>query len=166
VDTTDIADRIREAARPLARAEGVELLDARLVREGPSQVLRLTIEREGAPTSVADCERVSKAVERALDTLDVVPGSYVLEVSSAGLTRPLRTLPDFKRAIGVPVRVVPRGGPGGPVTGILREAGENGITLELPDSSRVTLTLDDVSSARRELLLFNTPRGGKHGRKS
>lgn len=151
-DEMDIEERVLDIARPLAAAEGVDLLDVRFVREGPRRVLRLTIERPGAPTALADCEAVSRAVERVLDTVDFIPERYSLEVASAGLTRPLRTLPDFVRAVGTLVRVTPR--EGGPVTGVLRAAGESGLTLELPGGKALSLPLDSVASARKEVDLF------------
>jgi ribosome maturation factor RimP len=115
-------------------------------------VLRLTIERPGAPTALADCEAVSRAVEHVLDTVDFIPGRYSLEVASAGLTRPLRTLPDFTRAVGTLVRVVPRNG--GAVTGRLRSASESGITVEEEGGGTRTIALDEVATARREIDMF------------
>lgn len=153
----NIEEKVREIARPLAAAEGVDLLEVRFAQEGPGRVLRLTIERPGAPTALSDCEAVSRAVERVLDTVDFIPGRYNLEVSSAGLTRPLKTLPDFIRAVGTLVRVVPRRG--GAVTGTLKEASEAGLRVETAPGESHGFTLDEVASARREIGLFNAGGG-------
>lgn len=138
-------------AGPLATAEGVELLDVTYHDEGHGRVLRLTIERPGGATSVADCETVSRAVERALDAVDAVPAPYVLEVSSAGLTRPLRTREDFRRAVGGLVRLTVRDDRTGPVTGTLREAGDAGLVVETVDGERRLIPLGDIRTARREI---------------
>ncbi len=158
-----IEDKVRDTAAPLAAAEGVELLEVRYVQEGPHRVLRLTIERPNAPTSLADCEAVSRAVEAALDAMDTMPERYRLEVTSAGLTRPLRTLPDFARAAGGHVRLVLRNG--AVLTGLLRAAGEGGMVLGLPDGSERLVQLDEVSAARREVTLFASPPPAGGGRK-
>jgi ribosome maturation factor RimP len=157
-----IEARVADIARPLAVAEGLELLEVRFVREGYSGALRLTIERSGGPTSVEDCEKLSRALEGALDAHDFISGRYTLEVSSAGLTRPLRTLPDFTRNVGNLVRIVLR--QGGDLTGTLREAGEEGLSVDLGDGAVRKIALADVASARREIELFsgrNAPRGGR-----
>jgi ribosome maturation factor RimP len=55
--------------------------------------------------SVDDCERVSRQISDLLDVEDVIPGEYVLEVSSPGLDRPLFTLPQFARFVGAEIRL-------------------------------------------------------------
>ena len=85
----EITRRVRDVAEPLAHAEGVRLLDVTFARQGPSHVLRLVIDRPGGPTSVADCEAVSRGVAAALDATDAIPHAYLLEVSSAGKDTPL-----------------------------------------------------------------------------
>jgi ribosome maturation factor RimP len=160
---SEIEARVADIARPLAVAEGVELLEVRFAREGSAGALRLVIERSGSPTSVADCETLSRALEGALDAHNFIEDRYTLEVSSAGLTRPLRTLPDFTRNIGNLVRVVLR--QGGDLTGTLREAGEEGLAVELEDGRTRKFALADVASARREIELFSGRNAHKGGRR-
>jgi ribosome maturation factor RimP len=147
----DLLSDIRAVAGPLALAEGVELLDVVLVREGYHQVLRLTIERPAGPTTVSDCESVSRAVSVALDSRDLIPSRYFLEVSSAGADRPLRSLPDFRRSVGQLVRIEERGVRSGPWIGTLRVADDTGIVIESSDGSRKLVALSDIASARREV---------------
>lgn len=147
----DIVARIRDVAQPLARAEGVDLLDIVYTREGHSQVLRLTIERPQGPTSVADCESVSRAVGRALDGLDLFPDPYRLEVTSAGLTRPLASLADFERSVGRLVRIVLRAPQSGEVLGTLAAADADGLSVTLDDGTVRRIPLAEVARARREI---------------
>jgi ribosome maturation factor RimP len=46
-------------------------------------------------TSLDDCERMSRALEEQLDALDLIPDSYVLEISSPGISRELTTDREF-----------------------------------------------------------------------
>lgn len=147
----DLMSDVREVAGPLALAEGVELLDVALVREGYAQVLRLTIERPAGPTTVRDCEAVSRAVSAALDARDLLPSRYFLEVSSAGADRPLRSLADFRRSISRLVRVEERGVRSGPWIGTLVSAGDEGVMIELSDGSRKLVALADIAAARRDV---------------
>ena len=163
MNDAEIESKVADIARPLAVAEGVELLEVRYVREGHSGALQLTIERSGAPTSITDCEKLSRALGFALDAHDFIAGRYTLEVSSAGLTRPLRTLPDFVRNVGNLVRIVQR--QGGDLTGTLKEAGEEGIIVEMEDGGTRKIALADVASARREIEMFSGINAHKGGRK-
>jgi ribosome maturation factor RimP len=97
-------ERLIELLEPAVAALGYELtdLDAHAGRRG---LLRLYIGRKEGVTTLADCERVSDQVGAFLDVEDPLPGSYVLEVSSPGLDRRLRTLEHFERFKGEPVKV-------------------------------------------------------------
>ena len=143
--------RVRDFAQPLARAEGVDLLEVAFAWEGREQVLRLTIERPDGPTSVADCEAVSRSVGAALDSQDLIPHHYLLEVASAGLTRPLHSLEDFKRNVGRLVRIVRRSAGAGPVLGTLRQADEANLTVELANGSTAVVPLSDIGTIHREI---------------
>ncbi|HET7133530.1 MAG TPA: ribosome maturation factor RimP [Gammaproteobacteria bacterium] len=89
---------------PAVAALGYELtdLDAHGGRRG---LLRLYIGRKDGITTLEDCERVSEQVGALLDVEDPLHGSYVLEVSSPGLDRRLRTLEHFERFNGEAVKI-------------------------------------------------------------
>jgi ribosome maturation factor RimP len=90
----EIIDRVRAIAAPILMNEGMELVEVDYRRESRGWVLRLTIDKEGGVT-LDDCGRVSQQVGRELDVEDLISSPYVLEVSSPGLTRPLRSEKDF-----------------------------------------------------------------------
>ena len=94
-----ISEAVAAIAAPVAESFGLELWDVEYLREGGTWVLRIFIEKESG-VSIDDCENVSRALDPLLDEADPIPGSYVLQVSSAGLERPLRRQSDFERFIG------------------------------------------------------------------
>jgi ribosome maturation factor RimP len=124
----DVTDRLVDALSPMLVASGLELVD---VVVGGAQV-QVTVDRPGG----VDLDTLAEAnlvLSRVLDTLDLFPGSYTLEVSSPGLERRLRTPAHFARAVGETVTVRTRGD--GEETarrlrGVLRRADDAGITLE------------------------------------
>ena len=61
--------------------------------------LRAYIDKPGGIT-VNDCEAVSRRLSDILDEKDFIEDSYVLEVSSPGLGRPLKKEKDYKRNLG------------------------------------------------------------------
>jgi ribosome maturation factor RimP len=91
-----IEDIVIELAAPLSERLQLELVDVEYRKEGPHWVLRCLIDAE-AGIGVADCQRFSEALGRILDDADPIPGSYLLEVSSPGLERPLKKTTDFIR---------------------------------------------------------------------
>jgi ribosome maturation factor RimP len=56
--------------------------------------------RDGEKVTVDDCARASRAIEARLDEDDAVSERYVLEVSSPGAERPLKTARDWQRFVG------------------------------------------------------------------
>jgi ribosome maturation factor RimP len=88
-------------------AVGYDLVELRRGGSRNRPVLDVRIDRrDGAPVTVDDCARASRAIEARLDGGDVIAERYRLEVSSPGVERPLRTVADFRRFVGKRVSVV------------------------------------------------------------
>jgi ribosome maturation factor RimP len=136
---------MRGEASKAADVHGCMLWDIEFVREAGQLILRLYIDREGG-VAIDQCEAVSKSFEAWLDEADPIPDSYVLEVSSAGLTRTLKRPEDFPRFIGhrVDVRLFKAEHGAKGYTGILRGRDEETLTLEL-DGKRITFAAANVS---------------------
>ena len=83
---------------PAINALGYELVDLDL-RVGRGGLLRLFIDKDPA-VALRDCEYVSQQIGDLLDVQDPISGDYVLEVSSPGLDRPLRTPAARRRPAG------------------------------------------------------------------
>jgi ribosome maturation factor RimP len=97
---------VKQALEPIV-ADILGPLDYELVelRVGGSRmrpILDIRIDRKDlAKISVEDCARASRAIESRLDAMPgAIDGRYVLEVSSPGMERPLRTLADWRRFSG------------------------------------------------------------------
>jgi ribosome maturation factor RimP len=137
--------RVQELAERVAAAHGVELLEAQLRRRGRSPVLSVVLDAD-APVEADVVERVSKDLSHLLDEDDPLPGSYVLEVTTPGLDRPLRTARDFRRQRGHEVRVT-RAVAGSDATtsvqGIVVAVDDQAVTLEV-DGGKLRLPLSEV----------------------
>jgi ribosome maturation factor RimP len=96
--------QVEKVAESLVVSEGMELVDLEYRREGPRWMLRLFIDKEGG-VSIDDCARISRELGDLLDVKDVIPQSYVLEVSSPGLNRRIRKKEDFSRFAGQKVQL-------------------------------------------------------------
>ena len=91
--------KTEELLQPLVDAHGFELVDVEYVKEAGNWYLRAYIDKPGG-IAVDDCEVISRALSDKLDEEDYIEDSYILEVSSPGLGRPLKKDKDFQRSIG------------------------------------------------------------------
>jgi ribosome maturation factor RimP len=149
------SDLRRLAARVVTEA-GLELVD--LVLRGPSgrRVLRVDIDREGVSgVTLEDCQRVSEALGAALDKSDLIQSSYVLEVSSPGADRPIRSADDIRRNIGRRVVVTASDSERGQHSVRGRLMGTDGDSLLLADDEERTIRIpvEGIIRAQQELEL-------------
>ncbi len=80
----------------LLQAQGFELVELQLQPRPGRWLVRIFADGEDG-ISLEDCRRLSLEIGHVLDMEEIIPASYVLEVSSPGLERPLRTARDFRR---------------------------------------------------------------------
>lgn len=143
----------RQVAAQLAE-RGFELVDLRFGGSSKRPHLALRIDWAdtvpGRTLTVDDCAIVSRALEAWLDEQGVGGGRYVLEVSSPGLDRPLRTLAEWRRFMGQPVDVlVPQHGGRFRVTATnVIEQPEPAVELQFPKGERRVVQLKDIKEAR------------------
>jgi len=98
---TGIADRAEVLLGPVLNDSGYHLLLCELSSGGRGPILRLYIERlDGVAVGISDCVAVNNTVTDVLDAEDLVPQSYVLEVSSPGVERPLKRPQHYAEHLG------------------------------------------------------------------
>ena len=91
--------RVEEMLLPITDAGGFELVDVEYVKEAGTWYLRSYIDKDGGIT-INDCETVSRALSEKLDEQDFIEDTYIMEVSSPGLGRPLKKEKDYVRSMG------------------------------------------------------------------
>ncbi len=93
-----------ELLEPIVNGFGFELVDVEYVKEAGTWYLRAYIDKPGGIT-VDDCEAVSRKFSDILDEKDYIEDTYIFEVSSPGLGRPLKKEKDFQRSLGEEVEI-------------------------------------------------------------
>ena len=151
-------ERVQQIAERVAASSGLELVEVEFRGGGKSRMLRIFIDKPGGVTH-EDCANLSREVSTILDVEDMVPGSYLLEVSSPGLDRKLSRPTDFERFTGSRVKIMTREPVNGNrhFDGRLQAFQDGRLTLELtvPKKKSQTagraqlleLTLDNVEKA-------------------
>ena len=137
---------------PLMEEHGFELVDVEFVKEAGVWYLRAYIDKEGG-IAVDDCEVISRKVSDWLDKEDFIDESYILEVSSPGLGRPLKKEKDFARSIGkdVEVRLSKALNKSKEYTGALEAYDKESVTLKMEDGSQMTFQRADIALIRLAL---------------
>jgi ribosome maturation factor RimP len=147
----EIVDRVRAIIHPIVLNEGMEVVDIEYRRESGGWVLRVILDREGGVT-LDDCTRVSQEVGRSLDVEDTLQSSYTLEVSSPGLTRPLKTEKDFMKYLHrlVKVKTVDPIQNRRQFKGRLLGVSENGVEIQV-DGGIFQIPFSNVAKANLEI---------------
>lgn len=131
---SEIEEKTTELVMPIIEEGGYSLWDVEYVKEGPDFILRVYADKEGG-IGIDDCVAISRKLSDKLDEADMIEEAYILEVSSPGLTRPLKKDKDFERSIGRLVEVKLYGA----VNGMKELEGE----LKAFDEGSVTVTIDE-----------------------
>lgn len=153
MDNMFVLDRIKAIAAPILEEEGVELVDIIYRREGRKMVLRLLVDTPSGIT-IDECSELNKKIGEGLDGSDMALENYILEVSSPGLDRLLTTKRDFERVLGKGLKVVtkmPVAGRDNVYIGKLEFVSEEAITLKLGSGEDVTISYDDIATARQHI---------------
>lgn len=129
--------RLQAMGQEVAEALAFELVQVQLVKEGGTWYLRFLLDRPGG-IAIEDCESFSRRIEPMLDAEDPIPHQYILEVSSAGLDRPLLKEADYTRFAGrlIQLRLYE------PVQGRRRWSGRLREMVRGADGSLVVLDVD------------------------
>ncbi len=99
-----VEDIVYELAKPVIDRNSFELVEIEFKREGPDWYLRVYIDKEGGIT-INDCQSVSEELSVLLDKADPIEQSYIFEVSSPGIDRPLKTDRDYEKNNEKPIEI-------------------------------------------------------------
>lgn len=141
--------RTEKLLTPFIESNHFELVDVEYVKEAGSWYLRAYIDKEGGIT-IDDCELVSRWLSDKLDELDFIDDSYILEVSSPGLGRPLKKDKDFARSIGeeVEIRLFRALNKQKEYVGLLTEYDKETVTIELESGDFLKIPRADMALIR------------------
>ena len=132
---TELTARLAE---PVIAEQGCTVWDVEYVKEAGTWYLRAYIDKEGG-IAVDDCEVISRILSDWLDQTDFIEDSYILEVSSPGLGRPLKKERDFERSLGeeVEIRLYKALNKQKEFTGILKAYDKETVTIETAEGELV-----------------------------
>ncbi len=136
--------------QPIIERHAFELVDVEYVKEGSQWYLRVYIDKPGGIT-IDDCEVVSREFSEILDAQDYIEDSYIFEVSSPGLGRPLKKEKDFQRNLGkeVEIRTYRMVDKQKEFRGILKQYDSDTVTIEQEDGTERVFAKKDMALIRQ-----------------
>ena len=151
MDIKALVKEIEELVSPLLDKEGIELVEILYRREGGKMVLRFLVDVPGGIT-LAECARLNNQIAKVLDESNIPLENYLLEVSSPGLDRPIKTVKDFLRAAGKKVRLLYSKDGRERVTyiGEVKSVDNENVTLVM-EGKEEAIPIDKIVKARLEI---------------
>ena len=144
--------RVEKFLIPIMEENNFELVDVEYVKEAGTWYLRAYIDKEGGFT-VDDCEMVSRRLSDWLDKEDFIDDSYILEVSSPGLGRPLKKEKDYVRNMGkeIEIRTYRAIDRCKEFTGILKAYDDTSVTIADENDKETTFLKTDIALIRQAI---------------
>lgn len=141
-------ETLAELIRPEVEGLGCTLWGLTSPSKGKKRIIRIYIENEGGAT-IDKCAEVSRQVGLMLEVEDIIPGAFILEVSSPGLDRRFFSTEQMKDYMGKKMCAQTYEAFDGrrKFTGELKTVGNDDFTLVV-DGEDVTLHWTDLKEVR------------------
>jgi len=142
--------RLADIVTPSLEGMGFELVRVAITGKDRPTVQVMVDRADGTPLTVEDCESITHALGAVIDVADPMPKAWTLEISSAGIDRPLTRVKDWNRYAGHLARaetVVPLDGRKR-FSGIVLGADATHARMRLDDGVEIALPLADMRRAR------------------
>ena len=143
--------RIADIVAPRLEAMGYELVRVQVIGKDAPVVQIMADRADNAPFTLDDCTEISRLLSAVLDVEDPISTAWTLEISSAGIDRPLTRLKDWLRYAGYEAKVeLNFPGPGGRkrFTGTIISADAEAARLKIETGETVSLNLADIRKAK------------------
>ena len=154
MDQEAIVNQIKALIEPHLANRQVELVELTCHPSGGRVLLRCLVDTARGIT-LEELSSLNQAIGAILDEHDLIPWAYLLEVSSPGLDRPLKSWIDFERVIGRRLKIATTV----PIqsrweySGELVNANEEAIVLRLDSGDKLRIALSEVARAAQEVKL-------------
>jgi ribosome maturation factor RimP len=147
---TGLEGHIAEMIAAPLEAQGYELVRVQVIGTESPTVQIMADRADEAAFTLDDCTAISHLLSAVLDVEDPISSAWTLEVSSAGIDRPLTRTKDFNRYAGFEAKIeLNFPGPGGRkrFTGVLVGADEEAAQLKI-GAEILALKRADIKKAK------------------
>lgn len=135
---------------PVAEDIGFELVKVTLSGSN-RKVLNIAIDKNGEESvNIRDCKNASNNFSAVLDVEDLIEGKYFLEVSSAGIERPLVRIKDYETFSGreVDIKLIKPINDKKKYSGNLHGLDKEKVILKISESEKIEIDFSNIKSAK------------------
>ena len=145
---TDLLETIRLMIEPIANKLELDLVDLNLNRRGKAIVVDVIADKPLGGITMDECTLLNRELSEELEGQDIISEEYIVEVSSPGLDRPLKTQKDFNRVMNRDIRFHLTEMVDGKLEyqGKLKEIIEDSVILETPKQT-VEISYSQIQKA-------------------
>ncbi|MDE8345275.1 MAG: ribosome maturation factor RimP [Acidocella sp.] len=148
---TGLEGRIADIIAAPLEAQGYELVRVQVMGTESPTVQIMADRADGAVFTLDDCTAISHLLSAVLDVEDPISSAWTLEVSSAGIDRPLTRTKDFVAYAGFEAKIeLNFPGPGGRkrFTGVLVGADADTVQMKIDGGEVISLKRPDIKKAK------------------
>ena len=98
-------EKLTQILTEMLTGREVELVDVIYVNGGRRPLARIFVDKQGGGITVNECGKVARELAILTHVDETIPDDLIIEVSSPGIDRPLKTVADFKRNRGKLIRI-------------------------------------------------------------
>ena len=95
----ELIDKVKELATSCIISHGFELVEINYYYVGNRLIIRIFIDKPCGGINIDECALMNEELGKILDVSGIIEQSYILEISSPGIDRILKSKDDFKRVI-------------------------------------------------------------------
>jgi len=152
MDYPAFIEELKEIILPVLTEEDIELVELHFVKARRKPILKLLVDKEQGGISLGECARLNEKIGSVLDAQNIIESGYIMEVSSPGLDRPLKTKNDYLRCIDRKVRFFLSESIKGKIEleGLIKEVKEDSVYIEIEDGT-IEIPLFKVMKAKQAL---------------
>ena len=150
-----LGEKIEKIAQPFLAAMDAELVDLHVNRYRGNLTIQILADKAGGGITIGECSQLNRKIGDAIENENFMAQRYILEVSSPGADRPLKTTRDFKRVNGRQVHFYLSE----PINekieyvGVVKEIQEEEVTVDCK-STQITIPIDKIQKAKQIIHSF------------
>jgi len=150
MDRDAIVDELKIFISDFLKSQNLDLVEVIHRYEGGDLFLRILVDKPEGGINMGECAQVNRDLGEALDAKNLLQQRYILEVSSPGLDRPLKSETDFKRSLNKNIKFFLNDFINGKVEwdGIINKVSEGKVYITAKDSI-LEIPLEKINKAKQ-----------------
>jgi len=152
MDREAIIEELKSTVTDFLKTKNLDLVDFIYRYEGKDLVLRILVDKPQGGISLGDCADLNQGISIILDEQDMLQSRYILEVSSPGVDRPLKTRNDFLRCVNRAVKIFLNELINGKweLEGVIKKAEDDSVYIDV-EGNTIGIPISKISRAKQIL---------------